>query len=119
MDLLTKECEVCGTKISKLKNWYRLVFTNEIKCSNCGSRYRLSKWLEFIFSFPTGGAGLMTLLFFIVLFFIYDIGMYYKFLWFEFVIYSLIISLLLKLLIMLFLPLKLIKSKKESENEQK
>ncbi len=113
MNLLTKECEVCGTKISKLKNWYRLIFIDEIKCSNCRSRYSLLKWLDFIFSFFTGGFGLMTLLFFIVLFFIYDIGMYYKFLWFEFVIYSLTISLLLKLLIMLFLPLKLIESKKE------
>ena len=49
MDLLTKECEVCGTKISKVRNWYRLIFINEIKCSNCGSRYRLSKWFEWGF----------------------------------------------------------------------
>ncbi|RBQ29903.1 hypothetical protein [Aliarcobacter vitoriensis] len=110
MSLLTKECEVCGTKISKIKNWYRLVFTNEIKCSNCGGKYNLSKWFDWVFDlFNLGhgffiGIGIIAL----ILYLITNIEKAWI-LWSS----SIIIYILIKFLIALVTPLKLIESKKE------
>lgn len=113
MDLLTKECEVCGTKISKVRNWYRLIFINEIKCSNCGSRYRLSKWFEWGFELLNLGHFIGIVLIVIILDKIFDnLGG-------EVWLISIMIYIIIKFLIALITQLKLIKSKKESENEQK
>ena len=43
MSLLTKECEVCGTKIRKLQsiwNIYLLKTGVNIKCPNCNLKYK-------------------------------------------------------------------------------
>ncbi|WP_323591143.1 hypothetical protein [Aliarcobacter butzleri] len=113
MDLLTKECEVCGTKISKVRKWYRLIFINEIKCSNCGSRYRLSKWFEWGFELLNLGHFIGIVLIVIILDKIFDnLGG-------EVWLISIMIYIIIKFLIALITQLKLIKSKKELENEQK
>lgn len=116
MDLLTKECEVCGTKISKLKNWYRLIFIDTAKCPNCKKEYRLSKWFEWGFDLFNLGHGFLIgiAIIALILYLITNIEKAWI-LWSS----SIIIYVLIKFLIALITPLKLIKSKKELENEQK
>lgn len=110
MSLLTKECEVCGTKISKLRNWYRLIFINTVKCPNCGSKYHLSKLFDWVFDLFNLGHGFFIGIGIIVLI-LYLIANIEKawILWSS----SIIIYILIKLLIALVIPLKLIESKKE------
>lgn len=107
MDLLTKECEVCGTKISKLKNWYRLIFINTAKCPNCGNKYHLSKWFTWIIDIYSLGF-IWIILIVIILDKVFDnLGI-------EVWLISIIIYLLIKFLIALLIPLKIIEPKKES-----
>lgn len=107
MSLLTKECEVCGTKISKLRNWYRLIFIDLTRCPNCKREYTLSKWFKWIIDVYSLGFIWIILIVIILDKVFNNLGI-------EVWLISLIIYLLIKFLIALLIPLKLIENKKES-----
>lgn len=106
MSLLTKECEVCGAKISKLKNWHRLISIDLTRCHNCKREYTLSKWFKWIIDVHSLGFIWIILIVIILDKVFNNLGIE---VWFI----SLIIYLLIKFLIALLIPLKLVENKKE------
>ncbi|WP_123377916.1 hypothetical protein [Aliarcobacter butzleri] len=123
MDLLTKECEVCGTKISKLQsiwNIYLLKTGVNIKCPNCNSEYKTFKSISFFGYFYTwSGVSFLVFIITVPIFWDFFENIFNVKLGEEVWIYTFIIFTIIEFVIMTVVPLELIKSKKELENEQK
>lgn len=123
MDLLTKECEVCGTKISKLQsiwNIYLLKTGVNIKCPNCNLEYKTFKSISFFGYFYTwSGVSFLVFIITVPIFWDFFENIFNVKLGEEVWIYTFIIFTIIEFVIMTVVPLELIKSKKELENEQK
>lgn len=110
MSLLTKECEVCGTKISKLQsiwNIYLLKTGVNIKCPNCNSEYKTYKIISFFGSFYTwSGASFLVFIITVPIFWDFLENIFNLKLGVEVWIYTFIVLSLVEFIIMLVIPLK-------------
>lgn len=109
MDLLHKNCDVCGTKINKLQSWwniYTLKTGTKLKCQNCGTEYKTNRIIGFIGYFYTySGISIFVLFMYTtILWNLFDKLFQNKFggeMW----IYTFVILSIIELMVMVVLPL--------------
>ena len=110
MSLLTKECEVCGTKIRKLQsiwNIYLLKTGVNIKCPNCNLKYKTYKSISFFGSFYTwSGASFLVFIITVPIFWDFLENIFNLKLGAEVWIYTFIVLSLFEFIIMLVISLK-------------
>jgi len=113
---LTKNCEVCGTKISKLQsiwNIYLLKTGVSIKCPNCNSEYKTYKVISFFGDFYTGGASFLVFIIVLPTFWSFFENIFNSKLGIEVLVYTFVALSLVEFVIMLIIPLKKIDNTKE------
>jgi hypothetical protein len=113
MDLLTKKCDVCGTKIKKLNHWWWDIFSLKegriIKCSKCGTEYNTLKIVQF-FGRPYGWFYIWMLSILGLTLLIWEFN---KDLGGEVWFYAVAIYVAIEFFMMVLLPLKKIENKNE------
>jgi len=114
MSLLTKECEVCGTKINKLQkiwNIYALKAGKKIKCPKCITEYETYKIISLFGGLYSFFGPLIAILFIVTFIdsFNFNLGV-------EVWLYAWIIYSIIELVIMIILPLKKVKEVKDVTN---
>jgi len=108
---LYKKCEVCGTNINKLQNWFNVYLLKtgiKLKCPNSGTEYKTNRFISFIGNFYTySGISILILIILRPLFWdIFEKLFKMKFDGIEMLICTFLILSIINLLIMLILPLK-------------
>lgn len=108
MNLLYKECEVCGAKINKFQSWwniYALKAGKTIKCSKCNTDYTTNKFISLISKLYSFWGPLIFVVFIVSFLdsFKFHLGG-------EVWLYAIILYNLIELLVMVVLPLKKIES---------
>jgi hypothetical protein len=112
---LYKKCEVCGTNINKLQNWFNIYLLKtgiKLKCPNCETEYKTNKFISFIGNFYTwSGISLFVLLGCTVML---D-KLFKKNFGGEVWLYAFIILSIVNFIVMVILPLNKVENKKEGE----